>query len=160
MIGVLLRGGVASYTIVATVAHLSYCWALVTLIFEWLFVKRFARAIGPLSECPVLSCVSSLWRWCMWPSGSMDQDATWHGGRPRLRPHCVRWGPGPHEKGHSCPHPLFGPFCSGTVAHLSNCWAFVKNRATFTAIIYIVYFAIIQIHSSTLTTQWHFTMQL
>ena len=23
----------------------------------------------------------------------MDQDETWHGGRPRSRPHCVRWGP-------------------------------------------------------------------
>jgi len=23
----------------------------------------------------------------------MDQDATWYGGRPRPRPHCVRWGP-------------------------------------------------------------------
>jgi len=23
----------------------------------------------------------------------MDQDATWYEGRPRSRPHCVRWGP-------------------------------------------------------------------
>jgi len=23
----------------------------------------------------------------------MDQDATWYGGRPRLRPHCAKWGP-------------------------------------------------------------------
>jgi len=23
----------------------------------------------------------------------MDQDETWRGGRPRLWPHCVRWGP-------------------------------------------------------------------
>ena len=30
----------------------------------------------------------------MWPNGWMDQDATWYGGRPRPRPHCVfvRWG--------------------------------------------------------------------
>jgi len=30
----------------------------------------------------------------MWPNGSMDQDATWYGSRPRPRPHCVRRGPG------------------------------------------------------------------
>jgi len=23
----------------------------------------------------------------------MDQDGTWHGGGPRFRPHCARWGP-------------------------------------------------------------------
>jgi len=32
----------------------------------------------------------------LWPNGWMDQDGTWHGGRPRSRPHCARWGP-------SCP---------------------------------------------------------
>jgi len=29
----------------------------------------------------------------LWPNGWMDQDDTWHGGRPRFRRHCVRWGP-------------------------------------------------------------------
>jgi len=27
------------------------------------------------------------------PNGCMDQDATWYGGTPRPRQHCVRWGP-------------------------------------------------------------------
>jgi len=39
----------------------------------------------------------------------MDQGATWYGGRPQHRPHCVRWGsssPFP-KKGRSSP--LFGP---------------------------------------------------
>jgi len=27
----------------------------------------------------------------LWPNGWMDQDGIWHGGRPRLRRHCVRW---------------------------------------------------------------------
>ena len=26
-------------------------------------------------------------------NGCMDQDATWYGGRPQLKLHCVRWGP-------------------------------------------------------------------
>ena len=29
----------------------------------------------------------------LWPNGLMNQDATWYGGRPRPRRHCVRWGP-------------------------------------------------------------------
>jgi len=28
----------------------------------------------------------------LWPYGWIDQDATWYDGRPRPRPHCVRWG--------------------------------------------------------------------
>jgi len=41
----------------------------------------------------------------------MDQDETWLGGRPRPRPHCVRWGPSSPspKRGHSSPPPLFGP---------------------------------------------------
>jgi len=27
------------------------------------------------------------------PNSWMDQDATWYGGRPRSKRHCVRWGP-------------------------------------------------------------------
>jgi len=38
----------------------------------------------------------------LWPNGWMDQNETWHGGRPRTRPHCVRWVPSsPPQKGHS-----------------------------------------------------------
>ena len=29
----------------------------------------------------------------LWPTGWMDQDATWYGDRPRRRPHCIKWGP-------------------------------------------------------------------
>jgi len=38
----------------------------------------------------------------LWPNGWTDQDETWHAGRPRPWPHCVRWGPtSPPLKGHS-----------------------------------------------------------
>jgi len=37
----------------------------------------------------------------LWPNGWMDQDQTWHAGRPRPWPHCVRWGPTPSPNGHS-----------------------------------------------------------
>jgi len=29
----------------------------------------------------------------LWPNGSIDQDATLYGARPRPRRHCIRWGP-------------------------------------------------------------------
>jgi len=29
----------------------------------------------------------------LWPNGWIDQDETWHAGRPQPWPHCVRWGP-------------------------------------------------------------------
>jgi len=31
----------------------------------------------------------------LWPHGWMDQDATWHKGRPQPRRLCFRWGPSP-----------------------------------------------------------------
>ena len=51
------------------------------------FVKQFAlcyRTVA-LSDLPV--CDVGV----LWPNGWMDQDETWHGGRPRPRRHCVRW---------------------------------------------------------------------
>ena len=42
----------------------------------------------------------------LWPSnGWMDQDAAWYRGRPRPRPHCVRWAPAPPtERGTAAPN--------------------------------------------------------
>jgi len=52
------------------------------------FVKRFALCRS--DRCPVLS-VSNVG--VLWPNGWTDHDETWHAGRPRPWPHCVRWGP-------------------------------------------------------------------
>jgi len=64
-------------------------------IFGRPFVKRFAlcyRTVVCLS-CPVCNVGA------LWTNGWMDQDATCFAGRPRSRPHCVRWGPSsPHGK--------------------------------------------------------------
>jgi len=44
----------------------------------------------------------------LWPNGWMHQHATWYGGRPRPRPHCVSWGPStPTQKG--AQPAIFGP---------------------------------------------------
>ena len=70
-----------------------------------------------LSVC--LSCLPVTLVYCG-QNGWMDQDETWHAGRPRPWPHCVRWGPAPPPpQGHS-PYPIFGPYLlrpNGCVDH-------------------------------------------
>ena len=82
----------------------------VSSIFGGPFVKRFALSYQTV-VCPVLSCLSCL-SVCdvgvLWPNGWMDQDKTWHAGRPRPWPHYVRWEPSsPSPKG--AQPPIFGP---------------------------------------------------
>ena len=67
------------------------CTAAMT-IFGLPFVKRLAlsyRTVVCLSCLSVLCCLSCLCRWSIVASGWMDQDATWHGGRTRHRPHHI-----------------------------------------------------------------------
>jgi len=75
----------------------------------------------------VLSCPLSATLVYCGQMGWILQDATWYGGRPRSRRHCVRWGPSsPHGKVHS-PPPFSGHVYRGqTIAHLSNCSALVR----------------------------------
>jgi len=55
-----------------------------------------------LSVCPV--CEVGV----LWPNGWMDQDETWHVGRPRPWPHCVDGDPPPLHK--RAQPPNFGPY--------------------------------------------------
>jgi len=45
----------------------------------------------------------------LWLNGWLDQDGTWHGGRPQPRRRCVRWGPSPSPKRGQSPLPNFRP---------------------------------------------------
>ena len=45
----------------------------------------------------------------LWPNGWMHQDATWYGGRPQPRRHCVRCAPSYRKKKAYPPLPIFGP---------------------------------------------------
>ena len=59
--------------------------------------------------CPILPahCLSVCDIGVLWPNGWIDQDETWHAGRPRTRPHCVRGRPSsPTERGRAQPPPL------------------------------------------------------
>jgi len=69
------------------------------------FVKRFALCYRTV----VLSVLSDYDVGALWPNAWMDQDETWHAGRPRHWPHCVRWGP-------SSPSPYFQPICCSQMA--------------------------------------------
>ena len=64
-----------------------------------------------LSVClSCLSCLSVCDVRALWPNAWTDQDETWHAGKPRPSPHCVRWGPSsPSAKG-AQPPPIFGPY--------------------------------------------------
>ena len=42
-------------------------------------------------------------RLVLWPNGWMDQDETWHAGKPQPWPHCVKWRPAPPERGTAAP---------------------------------------------------------
>jgi len=79
--------------------------------------RPFVKTVRPMLSfcCPVcLSCLSVCL--CLsvcnvgvlWPNGWADQDETWHAGRPRLWPHCVRWGPSSHSPKEARP-PNFRP---------------------------------------------------
>ena len=46
-------------------------------------------------RCPVCPVCPVCDVGVLWSNGCMDQDAIWYEGRPRLRPHCVTWGPIP-----------------------------------------------------------------
>ena len=93
--------------------------------------KSSPRAIGPLSVLHVLSVCNV---GVLWPNGLMDQDATWYGGRPRPRPHCVRRRPSSplHGKGHSSlptfavygwPMSTVAKWLDGSGYHLIRRWA-------------------------------------
>jgi len=64
----------------------------------WRFWATVGKTVRPMPSdlCPllsVLSCLSVCLSVCnvgvLRPNGRMDQDETWHGGRPRFRLHCV-----------------------------------------------------------------------
>jgi len=61
----------------------------------------------------------------LWPNGWMDQDGTWHGGRPQPRLLCVRWTkPCFPQKGGGVPYPIFGKFllCPNGWMHHDATW--------------------------------------
>jgi len=62
------------------------------------------RCLSVLSVCPVLSVCNVR---ALWPNGWTDHDETWHAGRPRPWPHCVRWGPSSPKEAQP---PIFGPY--------------------------------------------------
>jgi len=113
-----------------TVAHISYCWALVTCNLKYLrlvnFNVRFCQChllssfldwhvsfsiclhdrFRPMLSDRCLSCLSVCNVGVLWPNGCMDQDEIWRGDRPRPRRYCVRWGPSclPLKRGRSSPN--------------------------------------------------------
>ena len=73
--------------------------------------------MGPLScpICPVLNVG------VLWPNSWMDQDETWHAGRPGTWPHCVRWGPSSLQKKDTAPTQFLSHvYCGQTVGWIKT----------------------------------------
>ena len=86
--------------------------------YNWATVCKTVRPM--LSDrCPILSCpvcpVCNVG--ALWPSGWTDQDDTWHAGRPRPWPHCVRWRPSSPSPKEAQPFPQVSDhICCGQMA--------------------------------------------
>jgi len=94
------------------IGPLSYSCLSVTLVYcnqtvGWIKMKLGMEVgLGPghivldgdLASLHIWGTSPNFSQCLLWPNGWMDQDATWYGGRPRPRPHCVRWGPSPSPK--------------------------------------------------------------
>jgi len=74
--------------------------------------------VCPMLSDRCLSCPVCLDPVCdvgvLWPNGWMDQYETWHGSRPRPRPHCVRWGPSCTPTGAQLPQFSAHVYCGQT----------------------------------------------
>jgi len=104
-------------------------WIMMPLDTEvWPRPRRHCVRWGPSSPSPK-SQYPLLFGPCLfWPSGWMDHDATWYGGRSRPRRHCIRWGHSCPRKGYSSPLFSAHVYCGQTVAHLSYCWVLGLNE--------------------------------
>jgi len=85
-------------------------------VFGCYAIRLLSVCMPCLSVClSVLSCLSVCNVGVLWPNGWMDQDETWHAGRPRPWPHCVRWGPSPLSKSGRSPQ-FLAYICCGQMA--------------------------------------------
>jgi len=100
-------------------------------------IAKFPAEQNLWLECSVcnifITCVNFVGLWSclsgwnvgvLWPNGWMDQDETWHRGRPRHRPYCVRWGhssPSPKGTTHNFwPISVLAKRLDGTRCHLGG----------------------------------------
>ena len=74
-----------------------------------IFGRPFVKRISVCYRTVVLSVLPVCNVGVLWPNGWMDQDETWHAGRPRPWPHCVSWGPSSPSPIGAQP-PIFGPY--------------------------------------------------
>jgi len=72
-----------------------YYWATVCKTVLPMLSDRCLSGLTVLSVCNVSA---------LWPNGWMDEDETWHGGRPRLWPDCYMGTQLPLPKGAQPPN--------------------------------------------------------
>jgi len=72
-------------------------------------VSRLARRKSHHMATVSVRCLSVCDVRALCPNDWTDQDETWHAGRPRPWPHCVRWKPSSPSRKRAQP-PIFGPY--------------------------------------------------
>ena len=89
-----------------------WCWCAMPFVRG--FWATVCKTVRPMLSHRCLSCADCLS--CpvcdvgaLWPNGWMDRDETWHAGRPRPWPHCVRRGPSSACPKREQPPPDFRP---------------------------------------------------
>jgi len=83
-----------------------YFWDTVCKTLRPMLSDRCLSVLSCLSVCPV--CDVGV----LWPNGMMDQDESWHAGKPqqcRQWPHWFRWVPSSTSPKGAQP-PIFGPY--------------------------------------------------
>ena len=97
-------------------------WATGCILSCVCFLGDRSKTVRPMpsDRCPVCLHVCPV---CdvgvLWPNGWMDQDKTWHAGRPQPQPHCVSWHPSspPQKKRGGSPPPNFRPMPIVCIIH-------------------------------------------
>jgi len=86
-----------------------FCWFWAT-VYKTVRPMLSVRCPSCLPVCPVCNVRA------LWSNSWTDQDQTWHAGRPRPWPHCVRWGSSSLSLKEHSPHPIFGHIRCGQMA--------------------------------------------
>ena len=92
----------------ASIEYLSWSHSEISFNFTGCIFDFWAE---PHPHFPSIFC-----SFLLWPNCWMQQDVTWHGGRPQPRGLCVRWGHSPSPKRGGSSQFLARVYCGQTAA--------------------------------------------
>ena len=111
---------------IESATHAERCYECTSHLLA-VYWATVCKTVRPMLSDGCLSCPSVCDVGVLRPNGWMDHDETWHAGRPRPWPHCVRWRSSSPPKKGAEPPPIFGPCrlwpnCRPSQLLLSTCF--------------------------------------